>query len=201
MELLEALAGGIAPPGASEGRLPYLVYGIITDTKDPLGLGRVKARVGSQKDNESTDWLDPAWPGSIEAVPAEREPCFVAFVTGDPHRGVYFWHPTTKTRGRAQDFMLLGTTFAGVYNDLVAKFNNLLAAFNAFVSVFNSHVHVVSGTANLTSGAVAGTAAAVTSGASTDNDANAAQIKAADGSIPPRNAATTIALSGRAKVK
>ncbi len=199
MDLLEALAGGVLPPGAGDGRLPYLVYGIVTDTKDPQGLGRVKARIGSQQDSESTDWLDPAWAGSTEGIPVEREPCFVAFVAGDPHRGVYWWHPTSKTRGRAQDFMLLGTTFAGLYNDLVAKFNNLLAQHNALASAFDGHTHQVPYNAGTTPATA--TAAVPTASHASDSDANAGQIKAADGSIPNQNASTTIALSGRAKVK
>ena len=197
MDLLEAIDAGTQKPDEREGRIYGFQYGVVkdVDTAAPTW-GRIKARFGAQKDNETTHWIDPMWPGGIEGLPRIGDPVFIAFVDGDINRGLYVWHPSSRTQNRATDYMLLATTFAGMYNDLVAKFNNLKSAFNTFITGYNGHTHAyLPGP-----GASTPTAVPLNPGSS-DADANAGSILAADGSQPAATASNTVCLSSRAKVQ
>lgn len=199
MELLDALNGGIQSRDERDGRVPYMIYGVVKDVDTKLG--RVRARAGAQGDGESTEWLDPAWPGSIEAVPVVGEPVFIQFVDADPNRGVYWWHPTSTTKNRAQDFMLLGTTMCGMYNFLVDQFNQLRTDFNTFASTYTGHVHPFTGTINVMAATCAGTTSATTSTQSATTALATNKGKANDGSVVNNQTSSVVVLSGRAKIK
>lgn len=178
-QLLEAFAGAIASEDESEGRIYGFLYGVVKDIGDPKGLGRIRARIGAQGDTDVSDWLLPLWPGAMESVPRVGDSIVVCFIDGNPNRGMYACHATTNMQGRATDYMLLGSTFARLYNDLVAKFNTLK-------STFNTHNH----------GASSGNPPVTT-----DTDPDAAKALAADGSQPSALASNAKVLSGEAKVR
>ena len=163
--LLEALASGVRSKDEEEGRIYGLLYGVVTNIADPKGLGRVRARVGAQRDGDSTDWLDPSWQGAIESVPRVGDPIFVMFVDGDPHRGVYSWHPTTRTLNRATEPLVLGISAWGIINFLVTQFNQLRT------DMYN-HIHSVTGitlgTSNIVTGPVATSAVPAVQGQNAD---------------------------------
>ena len=46
----------------------------------------------------------------------------------------------TTTKNRAVDYMLLGTAFVGLYNDLVTKFNTLQGNYQALYGFVQGHV-------------------------------------------------------------
>src|SRR5688572_28256733 len=91
-----------------EGRFYGILDGVVTEveTSSPA-LGRIKARFGVMTNQEQSDWLDPVWPGGMECLPNKDDPVWVMFVDGDPNRGIWAWHPTTKTTGRATEAAVL----------------------------------------------------------------------------------------------
>lgn len=195
MNLREAYEDLNRTQDARDGRVWGFVTGKVTDVEDPAGtpfLGRVKARIGSQGDNESTDWLIPMWPGGVESVPRNGDMVVVGFIDGDPHRGFYAWHPTSNTKNRASEWMVLGLTLVGMYNNLVTQFNQLRTDFNTFVTThYNTHLHAETG---------ANTGPPDSLGTSTT--ATAAQKgKKADGSEVTAVTTSEKVLSGRAKVQ
>lgn len=196
-DLLEVLARGLVLEDTRDGRIWGLLAGKVTDVD--TSLGRVRARVGAQGDNESTDWLDPAWTGGIEGWPRTGDPVFVGFVDGDPHRGVYWWHPTSTTKNRAQDFVILGTTFVGMFNFMVTQFNQIRTDFNTNVTTFNGHTHTFSAT--VVAGSVSGTTASPSALQSSTTAQQANKGKAADGSVVADKSGSSNVLSGRAKVQ
>jgi hypothetical protein len=209
MDLLEAIAGGTRSPDEQDGRVYGPVQGSITDVSDPQKLGRVKARIGAQQKGESSDWLLPMWPGGCEGYCQVGQPIIVAFVDGDPHRGVFWWYPKSTTTGRANDFALLGTTFIGLYNDLVSKFNFLKSQYNAFVTSFLNHYHQASGHGNayLDGNSQPCSGKSDLPGyqptffaPSQDGDADCGSGLAADNSQPSAIASSTVVLSGNHKI-
>jgi len=198
-ELLESMARGTTDEDGREGRIYGAQYGLIKDVSDPDKLGRVKARIGSMRSDQLSNWLSPAWPGSLECIPRKEDPCFVLFVDGDPHRGLYLWAPSTKTKSRPTEAAMLGSMMAAMYNDLVAKFNNLK-------SLFNSHTHGYidsKGAAAVATPSVTvkpGATAPLGTGPDMDTDADAAKVKGADGSAVAAKSSSEVVLSKSVKV-
>ncbi len=183
MSLAEALASATRSESAAEGRYWGFLSGVVTDTKDPKNLGRVKARLLGMdfSARTTTDWLIPAWPGGFEGIPRVDEKLIVGFLDGDPNRGFYMWHPDTATKKRATDAAVLGTS-------LVKMFNNLVTQFNQLRLDHNTHVHATAATGPPVVPTVLTTATA------------AQQAKNAAGSTVSASTSAEIVLSGRAKV-
>lgn len=204
MDLAESFAIGTRTRDQAEGRVYGFLYGVVTDNKDPQKIGRVRARIGAQQDGESSDWLEPMWPGAIEGTAAVKDSIVVCFIDGDPHRGMFAVAPKTTTQGRPTEAMILGTTMIGLYNDLVAKFNALQSDFQTAMMTFNSHAHPVPalGLLDGTSLPVTGsaTSAPPTSSGPSNSGQAAGKGKASDGSTPSAIASDSTVLSGRAKV-
>jgi hypothetical protein len=106
------------PREDAEGRIYGVLSGVVVEVEE-TGLFRVKARLGSQGPNDSSGWLMPATPGSIESRPEKGEFVAIAFMDGDIHKGIYWYFPTKQTGGRPVEAMLLGNTFAGMWNYMV----------------------------------------------------------------------------------
>jgi uncharacterized protein involved in type VI secretion and phage assembly len=77
--------------------------GVVTDTKDPLMLGRIKARVPAVTGDGTTGWALPSFPAGgsgmgIFALPKENAPVWIEFEGGDPDypiwTGCFFNLPT-----------------------------------------------------------------------------------------------------------
>lgn len=76
-----------------------IYQGIVTDNKDPLGLGRVKAQFGVLGSDFDTEWLMPsaAFAGGGHGAfwpPEEGDAIHAEFLEGDPEAGVFvggFW--------------------------------------------------------------------------------------------------------------
>lgn len=183
MDLLDAIAEGVQTPDERDGRIYGYVPGVVTSVEDPLGLCRIQARIAGQQPTDSTDWLVPELPGGIEAKPRKGDAVLIKFQDGDPNRGSWMWTLTTQTQNRCTDYMLLGTTFVGLYNDLIARFNQLRAAFIA-----HTHPGVSAGIATTSP-----TLEAV--------PANAIAGLAADGSQPAYTAGGNRVLSADIKVR
>src|SRR5262249_55681128 len=119
-QLLEALPNTTQTMDEKDGRIYRLLYGVVTDVD--LGcaakLPRIKHRIGGPGDRESRHWLDQACPGAVESVPNKKDPVVVLFIDGDPTRGVYCYFPDSNAQNRPTDYSPLGTTMAGIINNL-----------------------------------------------------------------------------------
>src|SRR5262245_46062807 len=122
--LLEALANSLHTDDERDGRIYGFLYGIVTDIGDPQSLGRVRARIGAMQDKEQSNWLLPLWPGAIESLARVGDSIVVAFIDGNPNRGMFAVHARSTARFRPTEAMILGSTFLRLYNDLVDKFNS-----------------------------------------------------------------------------
>lgn len=194
MNLINAISG--AASHADEERMRYygIVAGTVTDVNDSAGLGRVKARLRGMEDNSETGWLVPLWPGGIEGVPHKNDPVMVLFEDGDENRGCYLWFAGSKTQNRPNENLVLGLTFAGLYNDLAAKFNTLQSNYQAFYAFVQGHVHASLGT-------VSASLLEATIGATAHNTGdNVGKMQKADGSVVAASSSSAKALSGRVKV-
>ena len=177
-ELLEALANAVQTDDERDGRIYGFLYGLVTDIVDPQGLGRVRARVGAMQQGESSNWLLPLWPGAIESAPRVGDSIVVAFIDGNPNKGMFAVHATSTMRNRPTESMILGSTFLRLYNDLVDK--------------FNKHSHTCSA-----SGSPSSSPATLV----TDGVVKANFGLASDGAKPSALASDTSVLSGEAKVR
>lgn len=182
-DLLQTLAESIRTPDEAEGRIYGFLGGKVTDVTDPKGLGRVRARIGAQQAGESSDWLVPLWPGGMEGIPYVGDKITVGFYDGDINRGFYLVSPTSKTLLRPVEHMLLGDTFAGLFNFLVTRFNSLQ-------NDYSGHTHP---------GGSIGTG--TTLGPSDDTSGQAAAALNADGSAVRNIQNDTAALSSTQKVR
>jgi len=191
-ELLESMARGTTDEDGREGRIYGAQYGLIKDISDPDKLGRVKARIGSMRSDQLSNWLSPAWPGSLECIPRKEDPCFVLFVDGDPHRGLYLWAPSTKTKSRPTEAAMLGSMMAAMYNDLVTQFNQLRTDFNTFVTTkYNTHKHATAAPGSPSLPDVVGTSTSATP---------AQKVKGSDGSAVAAKSSSEVVLSKSVKV-
>lgn len=198
IDLIHAMAAGTRETDESEGRVYGWLLGTVTDVDTKLI--RVKARIGKQGDQEQTDWLVQVAPGGVEALPRVGEKVGVIFQDGDPHRGAFFYFPQSTTQNRPTDFMLLATTFAGLYNDLATKHNTLVTKYNQLYTDVTNILVMIDTTGLTVTGAIAKATPAVPQTSSQDNDAPVGKIKASDGSVPSANASDTVCLSGRVKI-
>lgn len=190
MDIFELQAHLQKTPEQHSGRYYGFISGNITNVNDDQGLVRVKARIGAMGDTEESDWLIPAFPGSIECKPLKGDPCIVGFIDGDPNRGFWLYHPESTTKARPSEFMVLGNTMVGMFNYLVDQFNQLR-------SDHNSHTHQVPYSWTGVAGSSTATAAVPTASASlVGNKGNAS-----DGSTVPNVATSKTVLSGLCKVK
>jgi uncharacterized protein involved in type VI secretion and phage assembly len=78
----------MAPPGA-DGRFYGVAIGIVTDNRDPAGLGRVKASLPWLADDAETDWASVVTPMAgagkgMYFLPETGDEVLVAFEHGDP---------------------------------------------------------------------------------------------------------------------
>lgn len=193
-------------PLTERGRFPYFIEGKITNVNDDAGLGRIKCRLKGMEDSDETDWLAPAWPGSIEAVPNVDELVWVQFIEGDPAHGLYLWFPTKNTQHRPVEAMMLGTMFVGMFNFLVTQFNQLKSDFSnhghspgTFTSATGGLVTGVSSAAKAVAASLVPGAVGSGSSATTAVDAN--KGKASDGSVVADKSSSEVVLSGKAKVR
>lgn len=189
MRLEEALAQGTQSPDEAEGRIYGWLPGIVTevDTK----LKQVRARIGKQGDNESTDWLTQMGMGSIESLPEVNDPVGVVFMDGDVHRGAYFYFPQSNTNNRPTSPMMLGDKFVGMFNYLITQYNQLRTDFNQLCSTLATHTHGGVFPGSSSTGTAVGIAPASTS-------ATAGQKgKASDGSLVADKSTSEVVLSKR----
>lgn len=195
-DLWDALARATRTPDEAEGRRYGLLVGRIVDVDDPANLGRVQARIGAQGANDRTGWIDPLWGGAIEETPAVGDFIYVQFVDGDPNRPTYCVYATSKSEGRPSEAVVLGSTFARLYNDQVERQNAIVAALwgamTGLQAMYNAHKHL---------DPIGGVTEAPVAPWAVPTPGDAGKIKAADGSTPSALAGDTVALSGVAKVK
>lgn len=80
-EQLQGLVGGY------HGTL----LGVVTDTADPLKLGRVRVTLPSKGAKSESDWLLKGTPcyGLSLPLPSIGDTVEVCFINGDPHKGLY----------------------------------------------------------------------------------------------------------------
>lgn len=195
MSLLNALANATMPEDEADGRIYGWLAGTVTDAEavDGKKTCRVKARVGKQGDNESTDWLVPLLPGGVESVPNNGDKVAVFFMDGDPNRGAYVYLPDSRTQNRPTDWMVLGSVFASMYNDLATKFNTLLACYQAFYGFVQGHTHASFGTPSVS-------LLEATIVTAHDFDSATGKMQNANGSTVGASSLDAKALSGRARV-
>jgi uncharacterized protein involved in type VI secretion and phage assembly len=79
----------LMPPPGADGRFYGVVIGIVTDNKDPGGLGRVKASLPWLADDAETDWARVVTPMAgarrgMYFLPEAGDEVLVAFEHGDP---------------------------------------------------------------------------------------------------------------------
>lgn len=193
MNLIDTLSGAIRSPDDQEGRFYGFVAGTVTEVESPTDnakLGRVKARLRGMEDNAQTGWLVPFWIGGIEGTPHKGDPVMVGFEDGDVNRGFYGWHPSSKTKDRPQEWMVLGLTFAAMYNNLVTLANQIKSQYNG-----HTHTYVLLGVDTLTTAPVTGVGVPrlVTA-------ADGGKMQKASGEAVADSSGDKKALSGRVKV-
>lgn len=191
--LLEKIANATTTADEVDGRVYGWIPGIVTDIDTRLF--QVRARVGKQGDNESTEWLIPVGIGSIETLPEVGDPVGVIFQDGDAHRGAYFYFPQSTTKNRPAQPIPLGLNSWGMINFMVTQLNQLRSDFNTFVTVkYNLHKHT-----GVTTGPGSSAVADVLGSATSAVDAN--KGKASDGSVVADKSTSTVVLSKRSKVR
>lgn len=182
-------------PTIEHGRFPYLIEGKITNISDDQGLGRVKVKIRGMDDDAETDWLYPAWPGSIEAVPNKGEQVIVQFIEGDSAHGCYWWFPVKNTQGRPTEAMVLGSSLVAMYNDMASKLNSLLSHYQAFYVAVQGHMHASFGTVS------ASLIPATIDATCKDTSAATGLGKASDGSTVGSKSTSEVVLSGKSRLR
>lgn len=79
---------------------PSIYKGVVTQTADPEGLGRLKAQVPQLFGPQETDWAWPAQPNIRSIVSLEPgDPVWIMFESGDPAHPVWLgtWLKTGAT--------------------------------------------------------------------------------------------------------
>jgi hypothetical protein len=187
--LHQVLAQSTATPDEADGRVYGWLPGVVTDVDTKLM--QVKARIGKMDDGDSTHWLVPVGMGAVESLPEVGEPVGVVFMDGDPHSGAYFYFPQSTTKNRPVEALALGTTLAGIVNNLADQVQQLKTTVNTLITLFNAHGHTY----------VYGTTGPPPSPATADSDPTPAKALAADGSVVSSVTSSKKALSKRGKVK
>lgn len=183
-----------------EGRYYGFLYGVVTTVGGNNDFGRIKARIGAQGDKEETDWLDPFWSGAIESIPNKGDAVIVGFVDGDTSRGFWGAHPESTSKNRPTEAMVLGTTAAGMYNDLASKVQSLISKYNQAQADITTLFTLVNTTGLAVVAALAKANPTVTQTSSSDGD-TIGKIKAADGSVVAAKSGDNVALSGKSRVR
>lgn len=195
--LLEKIAQNTVTADEAYGRVNGWLPGIVTDVDTKLY--QVRARIGKQGDNESTEWIPQAGMGSIESLPEVGDPIGVIFQDGDVHRGAYFYFPQSTTKNRPTQPIPLGTSFVGMFNFLVDQLNQLQTDHNTLANKYSNHVHTFTGTATTTS--CAGTTNTTTSTVNATTALPANKGKASDGSTIANQATSVVVVSKRSRVR
>lgn len=75
-----------------QGRVQGIQYGIVADTRDPLGFGRIQCFDAAKGGKSVTDWLFRVlpFPGFSPPLPLVGDTVLMGFIDGDPHKGIYF---------------------------------------------------------------------------------------------------------------
>lgn len=202
MNLLSVLADSTMSRDEAEGRRYGWLHGVVTDAErvDGKKTCRVKARVGKQGDQESSDWLVPLLPGAIESVPNVNDRVAVFFMDGDPNRGAYLYFPDSRTQGRPVDAIPLGDVMAGIINGLVDQVKTMKTKLNQAIVDISTITTLVNVTGLAVAGALAKASPTIAQTSGTDADPDPAKCQKADGSTVSTVSADSKALSGRARV-
>ncbi|MCB0912522.1 MAG: VgrG-related protein [Propionibacteriaceae bacterium] len=88
---LADLVGARGLPSDLAAVTPHLLIGEVTNTSDPLGLGRVRLRLPAVSTDDETDWARIVAPGGgpdrgIQWLPEINDEVLVGFEQGDPAR-------------------------------------------------------------------------------------------------------------------
>lgn len=182
---------------------PYRYAGIlegkVTNVDSDLGLAKV--RVAGQGDDEESDWCVPCWHPAMEGTLDVGDMVFLGFRDGDVNRPVLLgWHATSNARKRPTEAVVLGTTLAGMYNDMAAKLQTAITKINQLVVDVGVINTLVNDTGLTVTGGVAKAATPIEQTSSADND-TIGKIKDADGEVVSALAGNNVALSGKAKVR
>lgn len=191
--LHEALTQGTTTQDEAHGRSYGWIAGVVTDIDTKLF--RVKARLGKQGDNESTEWLAPLGMGSIESLPEVGDPVGVIFEDGDVNRGAYFYFPQSNTDGRPAQPIPLGTPLVGIINDMSTKLSNLISHYQAFYTAVQGHAHASFGTASVQ------LLPATIDPTCKDTSSGTGKGKASDGSVVASSASDAVVLAKRSRVR
>lgn len=194
MNLIDALSRVTRSPDDADGRYFGCLTGVVTDIGTGDNLGRVKARLRGMPDNAESGWLSPQWPGAIEGIPHKNDPILVTFEDGDEHRGFFTCFVTSRTQGRPNEPLVLGTAFASLFNLLVSQFNQLRTDFNTLAGSLAGHTHTGVTTGPGSTGAAVG----ITPGSTSATACYKCQTH--EGVTVANATADQKALSGRAKV-
>lgn len=75
-----------------QGRVQGIQYGIVSDTKDPLRLGRIQVFDAAKGGKSTTDWLIRVlpFPGFSPPLPLVGDTVLIGYIDGNPHDGIYF---------------------------------------------------------------------------------------------------------------
>jgi phage baseplate assembly protein gpV len=93
--LVSETANGFASSAPDRGVFDGVTVGIVTDNKDPDGLGRVKVKIPTLADDTNTGWMRMAFPGGggkgdhhgWYLLPEVEDEVLVIFEQGDARRG------------------------------------------------------------------------------------------------------------------
>jgi hypothetical protein len=88
MEMFDGILAGSKPTGDLLG----IQYGLVADTKDPLGLQRIQVYDQAKGGKHKSDWLIRGLPFTSFSPPVPKVGDLVVFgyILGDPHHGCYF---------------------------------------------------------------------------------------------------------------
>lgn len=197
--LLEKIANATTTADEVDGRVYGWIPGIVTDIDTRLF--QVRARLGKQGDNESTEWLIPVGIGSIETLPEVGDPVGVIFQDGDAHRGAYFYFPQSTTKNRPAQPIPRGLDLVGMFNFVVTQLNQLRTDFNTLASQAAAHTHLYAPGPSpaVMTGPASGATPPISITATTALAAN--KGKASDGSVVADKSTSVVVLSKRSKVR
>lgn len=192
----EAMAQATTTSDEAHGRVYGWLPGVVTDidTSDPK-LTQIKARLGKQGDNESTDWISQMGMGGMESLPEVGDPVGIFFSDGDVHRGAYFCFPQSNSKGRPTQPIPLGTNLVAIVNDISAKLSGLLSHYQAFYTAVQNHNHSAFGSPS------AGLLAATIDPTCKDTSGATGKGKSADGNVVAASSSDAVVLSKRSRVQ
>jgi hypothetical protein len=119
-----------------ETSYPGIYRGVVKDTNDPKGLGRIRLQVPQVFGEEITGW---AWPILAGYTPEPSEPCWVTFEGGDPNFPLWLRNyqaavPSTPSAVRwSPIFQATGLTFTGT-GATYPTYNSYYVRYGQFVT-------------------------------------------------------------------